>query len=205
MAAPPTRLTLIQRIRNPEDAKAWEEFVEIYAPIIFNFAKSKGLQEADAADITQDVMRNVSKAMARFEKREGVKFRSWLYQIARNELNNFSRKKIRRPQGDGRTTMMAVAEAQHDDSIEADRWDQEYRRQIFEWAAAAVRSEFNPRIWEAFWRTAVLDQDSKLVGQDLEMSRASVYVAKSRCLKRLQEKISNAGDQWENDNLPNFG
>ncbi len=205
MAAPQTRPTLIQRIRDPEDAQAWEEFVEIYAPVIYHFAQSRGLQAADASDITQDVMRNVSRAMDRFEQREGVKFRSWLYQIARNELNNHARRKSRRPQEDGRTTLMLVAEGQQDDSAEEERWDQEYRKQIFEWATAQVQPEFNSRIWEAFWRTAVEGQDAESVGAELGMSRASVYVARSRCLKRLQEKISSAGDQWEQEIIKNSG
>ena len=93
---------------------------------------------------------------------------------------------------------MVIADASLFDEQETeDRWEVDYRRQLFEWAAAAVEPEFNPRIWEAFWRTAVGDEDPVVVGQDLGMSRAAVYVAKCRCVKRLQEKIVQVGEGWE--------
>ena len=60
---PQTRQSLIVRLRDPADAAAWRAFVDVYAPAIFAFARGNGLQAADAADVTQEVCRNVANAM----------------------------------------------------------------------------------------------------------------------------------------------
>ena len=62
-----TRASLLLRLRDARNAEAWEQFVEIYTPIVFGFSRNQGLQDADAADVTQEVMRAVARAMEKFE------------------------------------------------------------------------------------------------------------------------------------------
>ncbi len=199
MPAPSTRHTLIARIRNPDDDRAWAEFVEIYTPVVYNFAAGRGLRKADAEDLTQDVMQGISRSIGNFEYREGqAKFRSWLYQITRNRMSTFFQQLQRRDGGRVDQTVTAAAESinGHEDGDEA-RWEKDYRRQLFRWAAAIVEPEFNPRIWQAFWRSAVEEEELANLEKELEMSRAAIYMAKSRCIKRLREKIEATGEEWE--------
>jgi hypothetical protein len=89
---PPTRPSLIARLRDHADRAAWGEFVDLYAPVVFRFARARGLQEADAADLTQEVLRLVATAMPRFDyspTRGG--FRAWLLHITKNRLRTFHR------------------------------------------------------------------------------------------------------------------
>jgi hypothetical protein len=65
--SPTTRATLLLRLRDSRDNDAWAQFVAIYAPLIFAFARKKGLQDADAADVTQDVLMAVAGAMPRLD------------------------------------------------------------------------------------------------------------------------------------------
>jgi DNA-directed RNA polymerase specialized sigma24 family protein len=46
---------------------AWEQFVGLYAPRVYGFARKKGLQDADAADIAQDVLRSVAQQMRQWQ------------------------------------------------------------------------------------------------------------------------------------------
>ncbi len=62
-----TRPSLLMRLRDPRDAAAWQEFVDLYAPLIYGWARKKGLQDADAADITQDVFRSLAGAASRID------------------------------------------------------------------------------------------------------------------------------------------
>src|SRR5437868_6432315 len=55
--APPTRPSLLLRLRDARDGVAWSEFVEVYAPLVYGYARKQGLQDADAADVTQEVLR----------------------------------------------------------------------------------------------------------------------------------------------------
>ena len=62
-----TRVTLLARLRDAGDAGAWSQFHQLYGPVIYRYARRRGLQDADAADLTQDVLREVSQSIDRFE------------------------------------------------------------------------------------------------------------------------------------------
>src|SRR5688572_22350501 len=87
--APLTRASLLVRIRDGRDGEAWQQFVQVYAPVVHAFARKRGLQDADAADGMQDVLRSVARAAARlnYDPRRGS-FRGWLYTVARNRIFN---------------------------------------------------------------------------------------------------------------------
>lgn len=42
--SPQTRASLIIRLADGRDARSWGQFVEIYAPLVFQFARPGGLQ-----------------------------------------------------------------------------------------------------------------------------------------------------------------
>src|SRR5215831_19516115 len=68
MAEPPlTRVTLLARIKDGRDTDAWREFVQLYGPVVYRFARNRGLQDADAADLMQDVLRSVARNAHRME------------------------------------------------------------------------------------------------------------------------------------------
>jgi RNA polymerase sigma-70 factor (ECF subfamily) len=87
---PLTRPSLLVRIRELQDQEAWSEFVEIYGPVVYGFARKRGLQDSDAADLTQEVLRAVTAAANKlvYDPRKG-RFRSWFYTVARNKLHDF--------------------------------------------------------------------------------------------------------------------
>lgn len=91
MSQPPTtRASLILRLRHPDDAAAWEEFVAIYQPLIFRLAKSRGLQDADAFDVAQEVLARVAGAINRWDPDpDRGSFRGWIGRITRNLAIDF--------------------------------------------------------------------------------------------------------------------
>ncbi|MHC4402267.1 MAG: RNA polymerase sigma factor [Planctomycetota bacterium] len=62
-----TRPTLLLRVRDAADGQAWSQFVRIYSPLVYRYARRRGLQDADAADVTQDVLQTVAGAIGRFD------------------------------------------------------------------------------------------------------------------------------------------
>src|SRR5262249_40485677 len=96
---PPTRASLLLRLRDRRDAAAWDEFVDRYAPLVYASLRKRGLQDADAADLSQDVFRAVAGAISRLEydPAKGA-FRNWLFTVVRRKLANWQRGRRNRPE-----------------------------------------------------------------------------------------------------------
>jgi RNA polymerase sigma-70 factor (ECF subfamily) len=193
---PATRHSLIVKLRDPGDAEAWHEFMAIYRPLIFRLAGRKGLQDADADDLCQEVFRAVSGAIGRWNP-DPVRgsFRGWLFRIARNLLVNFLSRPVHRPLGSGSPSVQDLLDAQPSkDAAASSLFDAEYRRRVFDWAASEVREAFTPNTWQAFWRTAVEGRSPQAVAVELGLSVGAVYVARSRVLGRLRRRVEALGD-----------
>ena len=190
-----TRISLILRIGDPSDDDAWLQFVDIYGPLLYRFGRRKGLQDADAADLTQDVMREVAGAIGRFDYDPAVgRFRNWLFVIARRQLSQRIRRFERNATGGDDTQRLETLREVPDQSSDEDVWETEYRRHLFQWAAEQIKSEFAASTWQAFWKAAVEGMKPIDVARDLGISIGSVYVAKNRVLSRLRKKVSLIDD-----------
>jgi RNA polymerase sigma factor (sigma-70 family) len=195
--APATRLSLLVRLRDARDDAAWSQFVEVYAPLVYGYARKHGLQDADAADLTQDVLQAVSGGIRRldYDPRRGT-FRGWLFTVVRNKLRNFVAVQNRPGRGSGDTdTQHRLQELPAPEQGESTWWDQEYERRVFAWAAEEARGAFRESTWQAFWRTAVEGKTGPAVAQELGMTVAAVYLAKGRVTARLKEIIRETLDE----------
>ncbi len=193
--APATRPSLLVRLRDPDDAAAWNQFVDLYAPLVYAYGRRNGLQDADAADLTQEVLR-VAAASARrldYDPRRS-RFRGWLFTVARNELRDLLARRRRPGQGTGGTTAHELLDDQPSPNPEEEWWDREHGRRLFAWAAEQVRGQVQETTWQAFWQTAVEGRSGEETAKGLGMSVAAVYLAKSRIMARLKEQIQSLED-----------
>lgn len=187
---PETRASLLIRVRDPADRTAWYEFVEIYWPVIIRLARHRGMQEADADDVAQTVLLAVAKSIERREHdREKSKFRTWLNRVAQNAiLNALTRGKPDRAAGD--SEVLAILDQRPvQATAESDLLRLEYRREVFRWAAKQIKREFESATWDAFWLTTVEGQSCEEVARELSKQVGSIYAARSRVMRRLQEKV----------------
>jgi RNA polymerase sigma factor (sigma-70 family) len=192
---PATRASLIVKLRDTRDETAWSEFLALYEPLVYRLARQKGLQDADARDLCQEVFGAVAQAVDRWEPGRGS-FRGWLSRIARNLLINFLTRRQSQFRGSGATSVMELLDAQPapDPSASA-LFEAEYQRRVLQWAADQVRGEFTPSTWQAFWQTAVEDRSPSQVAVELGLSVGAVYIARSRVLARLKNRIERLGDE----------
>ncbi len=197
--SPATRQSLIVKLRDPADSGAWSEFVALYEPLLYRLARRKGLQDADSRDLCQDVFRAVAGAVDRWDPARGS-FRGWISRIARNLLINFLTRGSHHFRGSGATSMQELLEAHPaaDPSATA-MFEHEYKRQLFQSAAADVKAEFAATTWQAFWQTAVEDRAPAQVAAELSLSLGSVYVARSRVLARIRRRVQTLEEAYAED------
>jgi RNA polymerase sigma-70 factor (ECF subfamily) len=190
---PPTRASLLVRLRDPADGSAWAEFVDLYAPLVYGYARKQGLQDADAADLSQDVLGAVASAIGRLEydPKRGA-FRNWLFTVVRHKLSNWRRARRSRPDERNGTVSDRELDQCPAPDAEVAKWEAEWEDRVFTWACEQVRRDVTPATWLAFWRTAIEDQSGKEVAAELGTSIAAVYRARSRVLARLREVVQSA-------------
>lgn len=187
---PETRESLLLQMRDPEDATAWEPFVAVYRPAVYRLARRRGLQDAEAEDLAQLVMVNVSRAIGGWQKdaARGT-FRSWLLRIARNAIvNALSRGRLDAARG-GTSVVEQLEQCSAAEDAIATLIDDEHRRAVFRWAADEVRPEFQEATWLAFWLTTIEDYSTARAAEELGKSVGSVYAARSRVMRRLKGKV----------------
>jgi RNA polymerase sigma-70 factor (ECF subfamily) len=167
--------------------------VDIYAPLIYRFAQRHGLQDADAADLTQEVLGAVARSAARLDYDPGRgSFRGWLLRVVRNEMYDFGAARRRQQCGTGDTDVKRRLEEQPaPPEEEVAAWEKEYERQLFASACEQVRQDFHGPTWRAFWLTAIQGKSGKEVADLLGMTTAAVYLAKRRVIARLREQIDH--------------
>jgi RNA polymerase sigma factor (sigma-70 family) len=187
---PDTRASLLIRVRNPADQVAWQEFVDIYRPVILRLARQKGMQEADAEDVVQDVLVAVGRAVEqRAHDRKRAKFRTWLQRVAHHAILN-ALTRARPDRGSGDSALLAVLHGRASPAgPDSDLLRLEHRREVFRWAVQQVRKEFHPATWDAFWRTAVEGRAVEVVARELMKNPGAIYAARSRVMRRIQDKV----------------
>lgn len=190
--SPHTRPSLLIRVRDSADSIAWNEFVQIYAPLIHAYGLKKGLQDADAADLAQDVLASVSKSINSFDYEPGRgSFRGWLFTVTLNRLRQSANKQQRQVRGTGESDMHAVLHEYPDAQSDEEEWNREHEARLFQWASELVKKEVQPATWDAFWLTAVQHKPPSEVAKSLKMSVGTVYVAKSRVVAKIKERIQS--------------
>jgi RNA polymerase sigma factor (sigma-70 family) len=185
-SAQQTRPSLLVRLRDGGNAGAWRTFVDIYAPLVYGFARRQGLQDADAADVTQDVMVEVARSIRSFEYRpERGRFRDWLLLITRRRLVRFFNRRARRVDAPDQAEVVEPAVDQTPDPA----WLEAFNNRILESAMTRIRPHFEPWTWRAFECVWLENKTAAETAELLSIRIHAVYVAKSRVLKRLKEEV----------------
>ncbi|WP_417847449.1 RNA polymerase sigma factor [Thalassoglobus sp.] len=188
---PTTRRSLLIRVRDPRDHGAWAEFESIYRPAVYRFARRRGLQPADAEDLSQRVFQKTAHKVSEWDEvgKQGS-FRAWILLVTRNEvINALSRKRPDAATGGTSTSQFRVNEIPESQPLD-ELLEKEYRRATFRHAASIVQNEFTETSWRAFWLTTVENQQSKTVSESLGISIGALYAARSRIMSRLREVVT---------------
>ena len=189
-----TRGSLLLRLKEGDTVAkelSWNDFYEVYAPIISGFARRSGCPAGDVDDIVHEVMTNFFRAAERFEYDPRLgRFRGYLKTAAINALRQRYRKNRRKTSFDpawleehpGRTDTL---------------WAREWLGQLIVRAIETVRatSSIETRSWDAFElygrRNVPIDE----VSERLDMSPQAIRKAKSRIAQLIRDEIARLRDE----------
>lgn len=187
-----TSPSLLLRIRDPDNQAAWEEFLSVYTVIVRDYCYQRRLQTADVDDVIQDVMMAVSTAIKRFEYNPAKgRFRAWLGTIAANCI------KARMSRTTDKTvpTVLAYDVNLNGQCSDPDTdWVSVFSEQIFRTACNRIRKEFADKTWECFDASWIKNEEAVEIAHRLDIPVHSVYVNKSRVLKRLETEVKVLAD-----------
>lgn len=184
-----TRLSLISRIRI-DDAKAWQELVSLYSPLVAFWCRKRGIDESEINDLIQDVFFAVARSIDDYRPRgESGGFRAWLWTITRNKIIDSARKGERIPAVRGGSTALTLIREVPETLDEEDASEKTEFTRLLHRALEQVRCEFEAKSWQAFWRCTIDGLPTAAVAQELAVSPAAVRQYRSRVLRRLRQQM----------------
>ncbi len=185
-----TRVTLLGRLRrDPSNQAAWTEFVDHYGPKIMRWCQKWNLQEADAQDVTQNVLLKLADKMRDFSYDPTRRFRAWLKTVAQHACSDFLESRQRPGLGSGDSRVNSILHSAEARADLLSHLEEQFDREILEEAMHRVRLRVAPQTWQAFWLTAWENLSGAEAAQRIPMQVAQVYVAKRRVQKMLQEEV----------------
>jgi RNA polymerase sigma-70 factor (ECF subfamily) len=181
-----TSVSLIERLRRPGDQEAWARLVELYTPLLDQWAHRIGLADQDAADLVQDVFAVLVQKLPEFLYDRHKSFRGWLRTILVNRWRDLQRRQALAPQATNPHDLEQLARSDPTEPF----WEADYRRRLVGRALQLMESEFQPTTWKACWEIVVADRRAADVAAELGISIDAAYAAKSRVLRRLRQELA---------------
>jgi RNA polymerase sigma-70 factor (ECF subfamily) len=182
-----TRQSLLFRAQNGEE-NAWKDLTDLYRPLIIGWLNRQGVPASDLDDLTQEVLLSVVKQLPTFQHsgRPGA-FRAWLRTIVCRRTIDYWRGLESGTQASGGSATAALEQIADPESALNRQWDEEHDRFVVNCLLDLMEEEFEPTTLQAFRRLALDGVSGAEAAEELGMSVAAVYVAKSRVLQRTRE------------------
>lgn len=184
-----TSLSLLQRVR-ANDQEAWNRLLFLYTPLVHYWLNSWGVHGSDADDLRQEVFQAAAAYLRSFRRdRPGDTFRGWLRTITRRKFVDYCRRRQAEPKAAGGSeAQLRLLEVSDPAAVEGDD-PPEQVHSLYHRGLELVRSQFEDRTWQLFWRCVVEGHSPSEISRELGITPAAVRQAKSRVLRRLKEEL----------------
>src|SRR5579862_2393496 len=193
----PTRLSLLDRLRNLDDHSSWQEFFDTYWKLIYCAAIKGGLSDADAEDVVQETIIGISRNMENFRYQPEVcSFKGWLMHVTRNRIIDHLRK-ARSPKhayvplptdtktGEGEELICPGSKGKGFEDL----WDEEWQKNLFDAAVERVKRKVAPEHYQIFYLQSIKGMPPRDVGELLGVSVPKVYVVRHRISRMIKQEV----------------
>lgn len=182
-----TPVSLLERLRLPDQDQAWSQFVELYGPLLYYWARGHSLGESDAADLVQEVLLVLVRKMPSFTYQRDGSFRSWLRTVTLNKWRELQRRK--KPQY-ADMDLDQIPTPKGDGTLE----ELEYQRLLVRHTLGRLRGEFYASVWALFDDHVGRGLPPQKVADKHNVSLGAVYAAKSKVMTRLRQELAGLVD-----------
>ena len=191
----PTRITLLNRLKDWRDQSSWQEFFDIYWKLIYGVARKAGLTEAEAQDVVQETLFSVAKHIPTFKYDPAIgSFKGWLLHMTRWRIIDQIRKRgpvveHRAESGDASRTA-TIEKVADPNSPDLDAiWEMDWEKNLLESAMARVKKQIDPQKFQVFDFYVNREWPPEKVAQTFNISINQVYLAKNRVTEMLREEV----------------
>jgi RNA polymerase sigma-70 factor (ECF subfamily) len=201
-----TRESLLLRVRNWGDDASWQEFFDIYWKIIYALAIRAGMSEIEAEEIVQSTMISLANSIRTFEYDPKVgSFRAWVCTQARWKITDHARRRARegeviqrrvptKPNTPHTGTVTGTPDERNALAAFVNKdWDEA----VAEVALAEVRRQVSAKHFQIFDLYVVKNWPIRRVSKTMKVSLATVYLTKSRIVRRLKKLKGELEKQLE--------
>jgi RNA polymerase sigma factor (sigma-70 family) len=192
-----TRQSLIERVKNPDDQRSWNEFFEIYSPLLYNVALRSGLSEADAEDAVQDTLLTIASRLPHFRYDPAVgSFKGWLKQLARSRVVDRWRRErkhregalsIDHSDGDG-FPLAGPLPSGHNPEFDS-IWEEQWKRDLFAAALDRVRTRIRARDFQIFHLCEMKGLSVAAAAKVVQLQLHQVYFARKKVIRLIQAEV----------------
>jgi RNA polymerase sigma-70 factor (ECF subfamily) len=183
---------------------AWEQIVYLYSPLVDRWCRRRFLREDVIDEIGQDVFLKLFKYLGSFRKDDPqFGFRKWLWTLTRNKVLDHLRKVRGEPRCVGGSEGQGIIDnypnelARFEQGDDGARTPPDERLILLRRCLELVKSEFEPRTYEAFWQIVLNGKAPVDVAKSLGMkSVGAAYTARSRVMSRLRELVAELGEEF---------
>ena len=187
-ALPPTRRSLLSRLKDWDNQDSWRQFFELYWRLIYDLARKAGLGDAAAQDVVQETVLAAAKQLPNFKyDRAKGSFKGWLMQITRRRISDALRQTYRHQPGGAEAETMALP----DDEVNQFEalWDSEWQAHLADSVLSQVKAKCNPVHYQAFELLTVQGWSPMETGKALGLNLAQVYLIRSRLRRMVRDEL----------------
>ena len=192
----PTRTTLLERLKNWRDDPSWQEFFDTYWKLIYGFAISSGLNEAEAQDVVQETMLSVAKHIPSFKYDRNLgSFKHWLLNMTRWRIRDQIRKRkafVVLPSEDNapETKTEYIHKIPDTKGVDLDAlWEAKWEKNLLEMALAKVKRQLDPEKYQIFDFLINKEWSPQKVADTFKISVNQVYIAKHRITELIKREV----------------
>jgi len=183
----------VDRLRNWEDQRNWQDFFETYWRLIYGVARQSGLTDAESQDVVQETVITVAKNITKYE-REAGSFKGWLLHITRWRIaDQFRKRAPATAQSPTRGTVSretATIERVPDGFDIRVTWETEWQQHVFQAALERLKRRVDAKHYQIFDCLVVKQWSAAKVAASLSVSLAQVYIVKHRLSSQLKKEVA---------------